>query len=410
MKEYAFDETFVDQEKLRYLCDQIQTPFFLYDAETIRRRAAAMGPQISFCRFLPQVQAGAVPNPHLLHIFCEAGYSVICISDTEVQLARLAGFSPEKTTVVAHNLAELPLGVGNYILEDPAQLELLPACFTGTIGLRLNPSVRTALGRTYAVSADRMQFGMREEPLIDMAKQVMKRGAPGVGLHCQLGVSHLEEDYAAAMARFLFGLAIRLKAQGIPVLYCDLGGGISWSSQPQVPSPRVEAIAAHTYEAWSQLMVPAGLADVELRLQMGRYVMAPAGILVSRIVSVRHNNRTFLGLDASSSDMMRPMMRNTYHHISILGKNHIEGRQICDVTGWLQEPGDKLGERRLLPQAEPGDYCIVHDAGSYCQSMSTNYCGNLRCAEYLLDKEAKLIRRKETIEDYLSTIIPMQEA
>ncbi|MEA4965679.1 MAG: hypothetical protein VB055_07650 [Oscillospiraceae bacterium] len=406
MKDFVFDAIFLDRDRLRAFCSRTETPFFLYDAETIRHRAVELRTALSFCRFLLQVPVSAAPNPQLLRLLFENGYGAVCISEAEVRYAQIAGFPKGKITVLAHQVTRLPQDAGNYILEELTQAPLLPE--DGMIGLRLSAGVRTVPGQVTAVEAGRLQFGMQEEALMSAAETLMARGATGVGLHCQLGVNHLEEEYLAFVAEILFSLAVRLWKRGIPVPYCDLGGGMGWSSQPQIPSPRLERMTAMIRSAYESILVPAGLSGLEIRLQPGRYLLAPAGILVSRVVSVRQNGRLFLGLDTSSGDMLRPMMRNAYHHISILGKNGMDGRQICDVTGWLQEPGDRLGKRRLLPGAELGDICILHDAGAYCQSISTNYGGNLRCAEYLLDGEIRLIRRRETVEDCLQTLIPAE--
>ena len=150
---------------------------------------------------------------------------------------------------------------------------------------------------------------------------------------------------------------------------------------------------------------PAGMTDVKIYTELGRYMLAPYGALISKVIHEKHTFKDYIGLDACACNLMRPAMYGAYHHITVLGKEHAPLTHLYDVTGSLCENNDKFAVDRKLPEIEIGDYVCIHDTGAHGHSMGYNYNGKLRSAELLLheDGSVSMIRRAETPRDYFAT-------
>ncbi len=158
-------------------------------------------------------------------------------------------------------------------------------------------------------------------------------------------------------------------------------------------------------KAYEKVLVPAGMDDVMIYTEMGRFMMGPYGALVTKAIHEKHIHKEYIGVDACAVNLMRPAMYGAYHHITVLGKEDAACDHMYDVAGSLCENNDKFAIDRMLPEIEMGDYLYIHDTGAHGFSMGYNYNGKLRSAELLLkeDGSVKLIRRAETTKDYFST-------
>ena len=148
------------------------------------------------------------------------------------------------------------------------------------------------------------------------------------------------------------------------------------------------------------------MGDVAIYTEMGRFMMAPYGAVVTKAIHEKHTYKEYIGVDACAVNLMRPAIYGAYHHITVLGKENEPCDHMYDVTGSLCENCDKFAVDRMLPKIDMGDYLFIHDAGAHGYSMGYNYNGKLKCAELLLqeDGEVKLIRRAETPKDYFATL------
>ena len=149
------------------------------------------------------------------------------------------------------------------------------------------------------------------------------------------------------------------------------------------------------------------MKDVAIYTELGRYMLAEHGALVTKVIHMKHTYRDYVGVDANSCNLLRPAMYGAYHHITVMGKENHLCDHVYDVTGSLCENNDKLAIQRNLPEIEIGDILWIHDTGAHGFSMGYNYNGRLKSAELLLkqDGSIQLIRRKETVDDYFSTLI-----
>ena len=159
-------------------------------------------------------------------------------------------------------------------------------------------------------------------------------------------------------------------------------------------------------KAYEEVLVPAGMGDVAIFTELGRFVLGPNGALVTTACHEKHTYKEYIGVDACACNLMRPAMYGAYHHITVLGKEDAPCDHVYDVVGSLCENNDKFAVDRRLPNIEMGDLLYIHDTGAHGFSMGYNYNGKLRSAELLLreDGSVQMIRRAETPADYFATL------
>ena len=254
---------------------------------------------------------------------------------------------------------------------------------------------------------------MTEEQLFEAFRQLRARGAKHFGIHAFLASNTVTNEYYPALARILFELAVRLEREtGAHVAFVNLAGGVGIPYRPDQEPNDIHLIGEGVRRAFEEILVPAGMGEVAIATEMGRFAMGPYGCLVTRAIHEKRIYKDYIGVDACATDLMRPAMYGAYHHITVMGqaggpdKSHAEATRIYDVTGGLCENNDKFAIDRALPEIEPGDLLVIHDTGAHGHSMGYNYNGRMRSAEILLhaDGESELIRRAETPLDYFATL------
>jgi len=205
----------------------------------------------------------------------------------------------------------------------------------------------------------------------------------------------------------LFMLAVRLKEEaGIQLEFINMGGGIGIPYRPDETAVNLGAVSFGLKELYEEIIVPAGLDPLHIVYECGRMVTGPYGYLVSKVRQVAEKYKTYVGLDACMTNLMRPALYGAYHHITVPGKELEPADSVYDVTGSLCENNDKFAIDRELPELAAGDFVVIHDAGAHGYAMGFNYNGKLRSSELLLQQDGKvrMIRRAETLEDYLATL------
>src|SRR5690606_24506358 len=208
------------------------------------------------------------------------------------------------------------------------------------------------------------------------------------------------------IADVLFGLAATLHRElAITFEFIDLGGGIGVPYRPGETPFDLAAYAKGLAELYKKHGLER-LGSPNIYMENGRWVTASSGYLVTQVVNRKETHKTYMGVDATMANLMRPGMYGAYHHISVLGKERAKATETLDVTGSLCENNDKFAIDRTLPRVEIGDYLVIHDVGAHGHAMGFNYTGKLRSAELLLqpDKSVRLIRRAETLEDLFATL------
>lgn len=407
--------SFLTLEKAQQIIQQIPTPFHIYDEHGIRQRARDLNKAFSWNKGFKEFFAvKATPNPFLLQILHEEGCGCDCASYTELLLAEAAGITGKEIMFSSNVTPEQDLRKAyqmgaNINLDDATYVDFLHnVCGTvpETVCLRYNPGGSFSLGNTIMDMPRDAKYGMTEDQMAGAMIRLMELGTKHFGIHAFLASNTSTNEYYPELAARLFRLAVRLRnATGAHIAFVNLSGGIGVDYRPEQPSCDIFAIGEGVRQCYEQILVPQGMDDIAIYTELGRFMLAPFGHLVSTVLHQKHIYREYIGLDACAANLMRPAMYGAYHHITVLGKENAAPDHVYDVTGGLCENNDKFAIERSLPQIDIGDIVVIHDTGAHGFSMGYNYNGKLRSAEVLLQEDGgfRLIRRAETPKDYFAT-------
>ena len=406
---------FVTLEQVQEMTQQYPTPFHLYDEKGIRENARKLYKAFSWNKgFKEYFAVKATPNPFLMQILKEEGCGADCSSMTELMLSEAIGltgtdimFSSNVTPADEYKKA---YEMGVYInLDDYTHIDFLEK-LTGipeTIFCRYNPGGVFGMGTDIMDTPGEAKYGFTKKQLLDGFVRLRDMGAKHFGVHSFLASNTVSNDYYPELARILFELAVEIKEKtGICLEYINLSGGVGVPYYPDQKANDIMIIGEGVRQKFEEILVPAGLGNIALFTELGRFMLAPYGCLVSQAIHEKHTYREYIGLDACAVNLMRPAMYGAYHHITVLGKENEPCDHCYDVTGSLCENNDKFAIERMLPKIDMGDYVVIHDTGAHGHSMGYNYNGKLRSAEILLkeDGTTQLIRRAETPKDYFATL------
>jgi diaminopimelate decarboxylase len=232
-------------------------------------------------------------------------------------------------------------------------------------------------------------------------------GVKEFGLHSFIASNTVSNDYYPTLAGILFELAVEIKEKtGVELDFINLSGGVGVNYTEDKEPNDIMVIGEGVHKAFDEILVPSGLGKVKIFTEMGRFMLAPYGGLVTTAIHEKKIYKDYIGVDACAVNLMRPAMYGAYHHITVMGKEDAPRDHVYDVTGSLCENNDKFAIDRELPEIEKGDVLFIHDAGAHGFAMGYNYNGKLKSAELLLheDGNVEMIRRPETPEDYFATL------
>ena len=405
---------FLTLEKAKEIREQIPTPYYVYDEAGIRANARALKAAFSWNPGFKEFFAvKATPNPFLLKILHEEGCGCDCATYTELLLSEAVGITGHDVIFSSNDTPALDMRkareMGVYInLDDATYVDFLASMgpVPETVCLRYNPGGSFSLGNTIMDMPRDAKYGMTEDQMAGAITRLMKLGTKHFGVHAFLASNTTTNEYYPALAGQLFRLAVRLRnATGAHISFIDLSGGIGVDYRPEQPRCDIGVIGEGVRVKYEEILTPNDMGDVAIFTELGRFMLAPYGHLISTVIHEKHIYREYVGLDACAANLMRPAMYGAYHHITVLGKEDAILDHVYDVTGGLCENNDKFAIERSLPEIQIGDIVAIHDTGAHGFSMGYNYNGKLRSAEVLLKEDGsfQLIRRAETPEDYFAT-------
>ena len=405
---------FLTLEKAKEIREQIPTPFHVYDEAGIRANARLLKAAFSWNPgFREYFAVKATPNPFLLKILHEEGCGCDCATYTELLLSEAVGITGHDVIFSSNDTPALDMRkareMGVYInLDDATYVDFLASMgpVPETVCLRYNPGGSFSLGNTIMDMPRDAKYGMTEDQMAGAITRLMKLGTKHFGVHAFLASNTTTNEYYPALAGQLFRLAVRLRnATGAHISFIDLSGGIGVDYRPEQPRCDIGVIGEGVRVKYEEILTPNDMGDVAIFTELGRFMLAPYGHLISTVIHEKHIYREYVGLDACAANLMRPAMYGAYHHITVLGKEDALLDHVYDVTGGLCENNDKFAVERSLPEIQIGDIVAIHDTGAHGFSMGYNYNGKLRSAEVLLKRDGsfQLIRRAETPEDYFAT-------
>lgn len=405
---------FITIEQAKNIAAKYPTPFHIYDEKGIRENARKLKQAFSWNKgFKEYFAVKATPNPAILKILKEEGCGVDCSSYTELLMAQAVGFhgsnimfssnvTPEKDFQLAYQLK------ATINLDDITHIDFLEKAvgIPETICCRYNPGGLFKINNAIMDSPGEAKYGFTRQQLTEGFQILKQKGVKNFGIHAFLASNTVANEYYPKLAKILFETAVELqKETGVSIAFINLSGGIGIPYEPDKEPNDIMAIGKGVKEAFEEILVPAGMENVAIFTELGRFMLAPYGHLVATAIHQKHIHKEYIGLDACAANLMRPAMYGSYHHITVLGKENEKCDHKYDVTGGLCENNDKFAIDRMLPEINIGDLIVIHDTGAHGFAMGYNYNGKLRSAEVLLkeDGSTELIRRAETPEDYFAT-------
>ncbi len=407
---------FFSKAQIEEIVKTYPTPFHIYDEKGLRANAAAVKEAFAWNKGYKEFFAvKAEPNPFIMKLLKEYGVGSDCSSLTELMLAEKCGitgndimFSSNDTPVEDFEYAAK---VGATINLDDfshiAFLEKVLGKLPERLSLRYNPGGIVTISNGIMDNPGDAKYGMTKAQLFEAYKILKDKGVKEFGMHAFLVSNTVTNDYYPVLAKQLFELAVEIKNEtGVSLNFINLSGGVGIAYKPEQTPNDIKVIGEGVHKVYDEILVPAGLGDVEIYTEMGRFMTGPYGMLVTKVIHEKKIYKDYIGVDACAVNLMRPAMYGAYHHITVLGKEDAPCDHKYDVTGSLCENNDKFAIDRMLPEIEIGDYIAIHDTGAHGFAMGYNYNGKLKSAELLLkeDGSVQLIRRKEEPKDYFSTL------
>ena len=406
---------FVTKAQVDEMIKKYPTPFHLYDEKGIRENARKLYQAFSWNKGFKEFFAvKATPNPTILRILKEEGCGTDCSSLTELMMSDKLGFTGDEIMFSSNDTpAEefvLAKKLGATInLDDFTHIDFLEktAGIPEKICCRYNPGGTFSISTTIMDNPGDAKYGMTKDQIIEAYRILKGKGVKRFGMHAFLASNTVTNDYYPVLARTLFEVAVEIKEKtGVKLDFINLSGGVGVPYTPDKEPNDILAIGEGVRKVYEEILVPAGMGDVALYTELGRFMLAPYGHLITTAIHEKHTHKEYIGVDACAVNLMRPAMYGAYHHITVLGKENEPCDHKYDVTGSLCENNDKFAIDRMLPKIDMGDVLVIHDTGAHGFAMGYNYNGKLKSAEVLLceDGSTKLIRRAETPDDYFSTL------
>ena len=413
---------FLTLAQAREIRETYPTPFHIYAQAGIEANAKKLYQAFSWNPgFKEYFAVKATPTPGILKLLHGQGCGVDCSSLTELMMAERCGFTgheimfssnetPAEEFRYAHKLGAI------INLDDLTHLDFLYdtlGCVPETISCRYNPGGTFTLGESkegFQVmdKPGEAKYGMTKDQMKQAFTRLKELGAKNFGIHAFLASNTLSNDYYPALARVLFELAVELQRDtGCHITFLNLSGGVGVPYRPEQPANDIAVIGEGVRRAYEEILVPAGMGDISLCTELGRFMLAPYGHLVTTAIHEKHIYKEYIGVDACAANLMRPAIYGAYHHITVLGKEDAPCDHVYDVVGSLCENSDKFAIDRPLPKIDMGDILVIHDTGAHGFAMGYQYNGKLRSAELLLkpDGSVELMRRAETPDDYFATLV-----
>ena len=387
------------------------TPFHIYDEAGIR----ATGRQLKAAfadipGFREYYAVKALPNPAILGLMRDLGFGFDCSSETELMLARSLGARGEEIMFTSNNTSPADFAAaaaeGGCLLnlDDLSLVDKVPQ-MPELICFRYNPGTRRT-GNDIIGKPEEAKYGVSHEQIVEAYRRAMARGAKRFGLHTMLASNELHYSYMVQTASMLLDLVATIGGElGIRFEFINIGGGLGIPYLPDIDPLNIEAMGEEITALFVDFQDRCGYSPA-LFMESGRYMTGPHGALVTRAINRKEIYRTYVGVDACMSALMRPGMYGAYHHIEVPARLAEKAVETVDVVGALCENNDKFAVQRPLPRIHDGDLVVIHDTGAHGHAMGFNYNGRMRPQELLLraDGTVALIRREERPEDYFATL------
>jgi diaminopimelate decarboxylase len=362
--------------------------------------------------------AKANGNIAILRTLASLGAGADVFSSGELVLARYAGIKPEyllfngsSKTREDHELAILH-GV-RVSLDSEDELHQINRIAeemgkTIEVSFRVNPAIHVPTHPKIATGLATSKFGIPAEHILSVYQKALDAShVIPVGIHCHIGSQILDLEPFAEEARVLMDIVTKLHEMGIALKFVDLGGGLGVAYRHGIEdAPSISEYAQAMIPICAETFKRLGISP-EIWIEPGRSLVCDSTVLLTRVNSVKHAHKRFVNVDAGFNTLVRPVMYDSYQEVVVANRMDEDPNdgEVYSITGPICESGDILAADRRLGTVKAGDLIAILDTGAYGYAMTSQYNGRGRCAEVLINNGAvALIRRRESIEDLLSTM------
>jgi len=426
MNEMKDKYKYIDDKLAEELAEKYGTPLQVYDEDLIRKNTRNFFKKMrnNLKNFQQFYAVKALPNPAILKILLDEGCYMDCSSTSELYIAKKLGVKGENIMFTSNYTSKkdlkIALNQGVIInLDDVSLIDDLYNIedrFPELISFRLNPGEGHTDSKTRSniLGGPEAKFGIPPDQIMMAYRKSKMYGAKKFGIHMMTGSCIMDENYYYQTVMIIIDTMLKISEElDIHFDFINLGGGLGIPYRPEEENINLDNISKMLNNLLINKLKNTKYSNGNLKIYMenGRYMTGPYGWLISRCHVIKNTYEKYYGLDACMSNLMRPGMYGSYHHITICNKDIRRDKlSFANVVGTLCENNDWFAKSRKLPDAKVGDLFIIHDTGAHSHSMGFQYNGKLRSKEILLYNDKKnnvIIREGEKIEDlYKNTIIP----
>ncbi len=317
-------KAFVTKEMAEEIAKTYPTPFYIYDERGIRENAQAVKDAFAWNKgFKEYFAVKATPNPYLIKILQEYGFGCDCSSMTELMLSKAIGmeggdimFSSNDTPAEEYAYAAKLGAIIN--LDDITHIDFLEKILgklPETMSCRYNPGGVFRMSNGIMDNPGDAKYGFTTEQMFEGFRMLKEKGVKNFGIHAFLASNTVTNEYYPLLAKQLFEVAVRLKEEtGADIRFINLSGGVGIPYEPGQQGNDIRKIGEGVRKVYEETLVPAGMGDVAIYTEMGRFMMGPYGELVTKVIHKKHTYKEYIGVDACAVNLMRPAMYGAYHY------------------------------------------------------------------------------------------------
>lgn len=382
---------------------KVDTPSYVYSEARIRHniRSILNAAKPHFSDFRLQFAIKANSNPHILKIAVEEGIGADCSSPIEMKLAKRVGFDMNQSTYTGNYETtsdfKVALETGAILnLDDHRRLpDVLKFGIPQVASVRVNPGVGRGSHKGVVTGGKDAKFGIPHEETRVAFEALLKVGVKRIGIHMMTGSNNLDATYFAEITKQLFDIIeTHICPLGIELEFINIGGGLGVPYRENEKPLDLQALFLGVANVYKEKVSALKIGNPKLTMEPGRYIVADAGVLLTKIHHIKSSYKTFVGIDGGMTTMVRPAMYQSYHPISQLQTR--EGKaETYWICGQICENTDVYSEPRELVNPQVGDVLAIHNCGAYGHVMSSNYNHRLRPAEYLVKENGLVVKIRE---------------
>ena len=398
-----------DQALAEELATEFDTPLYVYDADRLKNNARRMDEAISgsFPKYQICYALKANTNPHILSVLLEAAPSLgaDCSSPGELYAAQKLNIPPKRCIYTGNYESPVELktaldsGVHLNLDDSSSYLRLRKVGIPTEISFRLNPGFGKGRFPAIVTAGREAKFGIPREKMVHAYRLAQDDGVERFGLQCMSGSGNLDPDYFTELLSAILTTAGEIEESlGITFEYISMGGGFGIPYQPEESPINATELFENLGKVFGEFYDRSSPDSPALFIEPGKFLVADAGFILTRVTGIKKSYKRFIGLDAGMNTLIRPALYNAYHRIFKIGEPEAPASQTADVTGAICENTDRLAVDRELPDLNEGDLVAIMDTGAYGFVLSSPYNTRPRPAEVLLENgKPRLIRKRETI-------------